>query len=135
MRFSNLLILIFILPCLCFSQKQKKTPSLKEFLSIGATPIEEQTLINNLGFFINNDYFKNDKKLTWLNGSVTSSSGDMYANIKLKFNTINNSVYIKSAIKSTGSHQFGFKNSLLQKTRVRENLSKALYIQNPMGFL
>ncbi|MEQ9402912.1 MAG: hypothetical protein RIM99_04950 [Cyclobacteriaceae bacterium] len=96
MRFLNLIHLLFLLPQLTISQGQNKNKSINQFLKLGATQVKEQTLEDNLGYFINNDFYKNDKQFTWLKGSVTASSGELYENVRIKFNTINNSVYLKN---------------------------------------
>ena len=69
------------------------TGELDDFLRGHATKVLEKTIVDRIPFFLDPRYRK--KTVFWYDGSITTKDGVAYENLKLKFNTVSNNVYLK----------------------------------------
>ena len=79
-------------------EAQAEKESLQDFLKRSATVVEEVTIRDGISFFLNDSYDK--EQVFWLEGSIVTKKGNAYDELMLKFNTINNSLYLKRKEKS-----------------------------------
>ena len=83
------------LPLVLLAQEVRETKTLTGFLRLNAIKVDHQTIKNDLKFFINTKFDKESEEFVWFKGSLKSIFGQTYADLDLKFNAINNSVYIR----------------------------------------
>lgn len=71
-----------------------KDETLKSFVKLNAFETSEVEIIEEIVFFLNNSYSKK-KGIQWSNGSITTSKNKSYDKVLLKFNVIDNTLFLK----------------------------------------
>ncbi len=137
--YKPLLLLLLSITCL-HAQEHSQPSSFNEYLATAGIKVKKETIAENLGYFINYEgYFVkpdvNNKKnkLKWFEGSITNKKGEVFTNLQLKFNTINNSLYVKENDKFYKLSQFRLSEFTLVDNGKERRFSKGFVIPLTTG--
>ena len=92
-NYSNMTYILLIFNLLHL-QPKSATPEIDHFLESSATEVEWQNIYDNIRFFLNSGFKK--EEIYWYKGTLTAKDGVQYQNLQLKFNTIDNSLFLKN---------------------------------------
>lgn len=92
-KLTTISILAFA-PLFLLSQKNE-TNTLSGFLRLNAVEVEFEDIRSDTKFFLNTNFDKKSNDFFWFKGSLKSIFEDSFSDLNLKFNTINNSLYVK----------------------------------------
>lgn len=134
-RSHLLLFLLFLSTSFLHAQERSEISRFEEYLATASVKVDEETFISNLGYFlsyegflVNYDGDKKKHEIKWYQGSLTTKKGEVFTDLQLKFNTVNNSLYVKNNEQVYKISQFRLSNFTLIENDKERKFSKGFII-------
>jgi len=96
MRLSQFIFIVVVFAISTNARALDNSSSLDDFLRENATKVEEKIIHKSIRFFLDTHFNRRTEQVIWLDGSLRTVQGEFYENLKMKFNTITNTIYIKN---------------------------------------